>query len=81
MQKELNRLAETCRKLTMAIQNIERNRVRFPHVDDYELTDRKTKLSAVDKVRGRLAGCAHIPPSRARTPPRNASSRCRLCKK
>jgi hypothetical protein len=39
------------RKVKAALMNVERNRVKFPHIDDRELGSRKAFVQGLENVR------------------------------
>ena len=40
-----------CRKVRLAVLNVERNRVKYAHIDDRELSTRKAFVDRLDAVR------------------------------
>lgn len=51
--RELGKTEELCKKLKLVLATIERDRSRFPHVDDRELGLRRTSVTALDRVSAR----------------------------
>ena len=39
-----------CRKVKLAVMNVERNRIKFPHIDDRELDSRKSFVAGLENV-------------------------------
>ncbi len=50
LKRDLGKCEEMTRKVRMAVVNIERNRVKFPHIDDRELGQRKSAVDRLDAV-------------------------------
>lgn len=48
VKKDLAKAEEMCRKVRAAVLNVERNRVKFPHIDDRELGQRKAFVDRLD---------------------------------
>ena len=44
-----------CRKIKTAVSNVERNRAKYPHIDDLELGSRKAFVQGLENV-GSVAG-------------------------
>ena len=52
-RRDLAKGEEMVRKVKLAIANVERNRVKFPHIDDRELGSRKAFVQGLDSVSGK----------------------------
>lgn len=50
-KKDLAKAEDMCRKVKMAVANVERNRVKFSHIDDRELNNRKAFVQGLENVR------------------------------
>lgn len=62
--RELGKTEELCKKLKLVLATIERDRSRFPHVDDRELGLRRTSVAALDRV-----SCSKVLPAPAAAAP------------
>jgi hypothetical protein len=49
-KRDLAKAEEMCRKVKMAVTNVERNRIKYPHIDDRELASRKAFVQALESV-------------------------------
>lgn len=48
VKRDLGKADEMCRKVRLAVLNVERNRVKFVHIDDRELAQRKAFVDRLD---------------------------------
>lgn len=48
--RDLSKLLETIRKVKASVAAVEKNRIRFPHIDDRELASRKAFLGNLESV-------------------------------
>ncbi len=49
-RRDLAKSEDKCRKVKNAITNVERNRVKFAHIDDRELASRKAFVNGLDQA-------------------------------
>ena len=50
LRANLGKAEEMCRKVKMAVTNVERNRIKYPHIDDRELDSRKSFVAGLESV-------------------------------
>jgi len=65
LKKEMAKMSEMLRKVRASVDGVERNRVKFSHIDDKELASRKSSLEKIEMVRfhekATLPGLGYIP--------------------
>ena len=53
LRANLAKAEDMCRKVKMAVANVEKNRIKFPHIDDRELGNRKAFVQGLENVSAR----------------------------
>ena len=50
LRSNLAKAEDMCRKVKNAVINVERNRIKYPHIDDRELESRKSFVLGLENV-------------------------------
>ena len=71
VKRDVAKVGDLLRKVRASVENVERNRSKFSHIDERELSSRKSALETIDAVRDFFSAPPRAPvPWRPLTPSR-----------